>query len=123
MYCSNCGALLEVGAKFCSNCGAKAPTQEKTPSMGDIVMKDGTRNQNLPNMGMMVGAGAGGSMMGLLVTVMLLNGMQKNLYYNNGHYFNDPSCTKEYPKNEIKDADEKPSNIKGSAIFIVGGGM
>ena len=121
MYCSNCGAKIEAGAKFCTECGTKVEINN-APSMGDVVMKDGVRNQAFPNMGMMVGGGNTGSMMGLLVTVMLLNGMQKNLYYNNGHYFIDPNCQNEYPKNEIKNADDKPSNVQGSAIFIVGGG-
>ena len=118
MFCSNCGKPLEPNAKFCSECGAKI--ESETPSMGDLVMKDGTRNQTLPNMGMMVGS-AGNNMMGMLVTVMLLNGMRKNLYYNNGRYYNDSNCTNEYPKSDIQDADEKPSNVAGSAIFIVGG--
>lgn len=76
-YCPNCGNNVDSNASFCSNCGTAlnggANTNGNTTTAND---SSSTANKVL----------------GTLVTVTLLGGLTRQLYYHNGRYFMDPYC-------------------------------
>ncbi len=77
-YCSNCGNSVESSATYCSNCG--------TALNGGPSISNSTGN----NSGS--ATSAAGTILGTLVTVSLLGGLTRQLYYYNGRYFLDPYC-------------------------------
>jgi hypothetical protein len=81
-YCPNCGQSVSVGDSYCSSCGAQ--------------LAGGATNNNTAyantNTNTTSGVNTAAGILGTLVTVSLLGGLTRQLYYYGGRYFLDPYC-------------------------------
>lgn len=77
-YCPNCGSSVNSNAAFCQSCGAQLNNSSYTNQQNTY-----SNNSNRSNIGNIVGR---------LVTVSLLGGITRQLYYYRGRYFLDPHC-------------------------------
>ncbi|MDE7301641.1 MAG: zinc ribbon domain-containing protein, partial [Clostridia bacterium] len=76
-FCPNCGSTLtDTTANYCPYCGAQINAAQTTASYSD--------NGDLTNV------------LGTLVTVSLVGGLTRQLYYYGGRYFIDPYCRHPY---------------------------
>lgn len=77
-YCPNCGTNVNNNAAFCQNCGNALNNSSYTNQQNTY--NNNTSNSNI------------GNIIVTLVTVSLLGGMTRQLYYYRGRYFLDPHC-------------------------------
>jgi hypothetical protein len=83
-YCPNCGQSVSLNDSFCSSCG--------TQLNGGTT----TNNANYATTNTNSGLGTAAGILGTLVTVSLLGGLTRQLYYYGGRYFLDPYCHRPY---------------------------
>ena len=75
-------------ANFCSNCGASVdPNASDCPQCGNPLSGTANANSNTATGGM-----NGADILGTLVTVSLVGGLMRQLYFYNGCYYMDPYC-------------------------------
>ncbi len=82
MFCSNCGAKIETGAKFCSSCGtavAKSSTGPANQTVSPFVQQPATTNQQhvsflKKRMGCLISLGVVAFLFLALIVLAILNG-------------------------------------------------
>ena len=81
MYCKNCGKEINGDANFCPYCGCSIKS---------------TTNQSYNESNYNSNVNTTNAILGTLVTVVLLGGIRRQLYYWNGRYFLDPYCLRPF---------------------------
>jgi hypothetical protein len=84
-FCSNCGQAVTSSDTYCPSCGAQLN--------GGV---SNTANYSNANSGVATGANTVSGILGTLVTVSLIGGLTRQLYYYGGRYFLDPYCHRPY---------------------------
>lgn len=102
MYCTNCGKQILDTVNFCPHCGCQ------------INMKADASNSYYRS---------DGSTKGTLVTVMLMGGTMRQLYYYNGLYYYDRFLTRPFPMNQIHHAPNVMPGFFGYGVFHGFGSM
>lgn len=107
-YCPNCGSSIS-GANYCPNCGAQinADGTAYGASTGSAASSAGT---------------VAASVLGTLVTVSLVNGLTRRLYYYGGRYFLDPYCRRPFGSPHMIMGGPRPVH-GGMGMAPRGGGM
>jgi hypothetical protein len=80
-YCPNCGNTVSADNRFCPSCGTSL-TGGTTGATTTTAATGGTT----------AGLGTATGILGTLVTVSLIGGLTRQLYYYGGRYFLDPYC-------------------------------
>jgi hypothetical protein len=81
-FCPNCGQNVSTSDRFCAACGAQLTgdtTAAKTYTDTSVNTTATTTNTT-------------SDILGTLVTVSLIGGLTRQLYYYGGRYFLDPYC-------------------------------
>jgi hypothetical protein len=88
-YCPNCGQSVSASDRFCSSCGAAldGSTANTTYATNTANVSAGTTSS---------GVNTVAGILGTLVTVSLIGGLTRQLYYYGGRYFLDPYCRRPY---------------------------
>jgi hypothetical protein len=91
-YCPNCGQTVSSGDRFCASCGTQlvGGTTNNNTNYAATNTTSGTSN------GVSSGLGTAAGILGTLVTVSLIGGLTRQLYYYGGRYFLDPYCRRPY---------------------------
>jgi hypothetical protein len=88
-YCPNCGQSVSTSDRFCAACGASLDGS----STGGTAYSGTTATTTS---GVSSGLNTATGILGTLVTVSLIGGLTRQLYYYGGRYFLDPYCHRPY---------------------------
>lgn len=77
-YCPSCGKSVDSDAAFCKSCGKALNGSDSNYSNNSSSSKKTS------------------DILGTLVTVSLIGGLTKRLYFHNGRYFLDPHCRRPF---------------------------